>query len=99
MEHNKIKMEKETVRLHFECDATPALSFLQLLNVALKGVHRPVDLPDFPKEPICIKQHPTPACAGKVSITLYPSDALFRFASAFLADNFDLGAIEDPCHD
>jgi hypothetical protein len=82
-----------THELILECDSTPLLCFVNALNQILDGALGFGDL-DF--ELFRIESDLVSASGtNELSVTLYPSDVLLRFAATVWTRNRDVGAIEN----
>lgn len=83
---------QETVTVY--CDANPLLLFTKLLQLRIKVSERPINLPHFRSKLFRLKRDASPASAGELRVTLYPSDALMKFCTTLLARDFDLDVIQ-----
>ncbi|MFD2112044.1 hypothetical protein [Thiorhodococcus fuscus] len=79
--------------LKLDLDARPFELFAELLQGALQAREGAVDLPDLPTELVRVESDHGAAAAGELRVTLYPSDALLRFAAAGRAADADLGGV------
>jgi hypothetical protein len=83
--------------LEIICDADPLLLFLELLEHALnacEGFRKELfGLGRLAPELIRLEVDDSSAAAGKLTVRLYPSDGLLRFASTLRAGNVNLEAV------
>lgn len=73
-------MAPTTVNL--DCDASPLMTFVQLLEGAIKSVKPRLDIPNLPDELVRVENDADSAGTGKMIVRLYPSDAFLRYGAA-----------------
>ena len=71
-------------------DVEPLMSFIKLIEIALKSVNRPFGIGDDFSELIRIKTDSSTAGTNQLSVTLYPSDRFLCLASAITTGDFNL---------
>lgn len=91
---DKRARKKQVVEIR--CDATPLNLFLKLFKGALDGISGHVRARKLPVQ--CARAETDPAGAGELTVRLYPSDALLRFAATLLAGELDLGTVYKRRH-
>lgn len=75
-------------------NTAPFLGFIKLLEFRCESVECPFRLSDLSFELARVEQVVDPACADKVLITFYPSDAFLGYVAAALAGDGDLKRVE-----
>jgi len=85
-------------KLTISLDATPLESFIELFMRSLEIIKRPLDLGDFPSEPVRFECDPGPAGTQQLLVRLYPSDRFLDFAATVFARDFNIGVIEKSGH-
>lgn len=84
--------------LTLDCDATPALAFLELLKIALQPVKGRIELPDLGSNTLRIETDDEPTSTGELLVTFYPSDSFLRLAATLLARKAELCVVENAGH-
>jgi hypothetical protein len=79
-------------------DTSPLLTFTHLVQRALETIEAPLDLGDFPLDPVRLQDDPRPAGADHLLMRFYPSDRLLDFTAAIFAGNLNVGFIEETGH-
>jgi hypothetical protein len=80
------------------CDAQPLISFAKVLERFLEFRKGTLCLGDLGFEVARVDSDVGSTGTGEVVVRLYPSDALFRFAGAVLAGDFDFCGVEESRH-
>ena len=76
-----------------QLDSSPLKSFLEILQTALEVRNRPLGQGDLPTELGRVDSSDSTS-AGELRVSLYPSDALLRFASALWTGKSDGDVVE-----
>lgn len=71
-------------------NTAPLLGFIKLLEFRSKSAECPFRLGDLSFELVRFEQVVDPACANKLLVTFYPSDAFLGYVAAALAGDGDL---------
>lgn len=84
--------------LEIVADASPFLSFSELLKRAIETVKAPLDVGDPPFEIVRLECNPGPAGANQLLVRFYPSDRFLDFAATILARDLNLSTIKETSH-
>jgi hypothetical protein len=88
----------KTKELEILADALTFLTFSNLLQRTLKSVKTPLDLGDFPSEPVRLECDPGPAGTGKLLVRFYPSDRFLDFAATIFTRDLNFATIKEYSH-
>lgn len=87
-------MVLENTELEISADSAPFVEYLAQLKLRLESINRSLSLDDLGFELVRFEQNIDAADAGKITISLYPSDAFLRYVAAIVAGDGNLEGVQ-----